>query len=230
VAETLADPEVTARIDLHCHTNGSFDSIADPLAVVRRAAERGLTHLAITDHDTIEIALRARDVAPPGLTVIVGSEVSTRDGDLIFVFLQRALPRGLSAIEAIEAGREQGALVGIPHPFDRTRRSLLAHGLLPDVVTQVDWIEVWNARVADTRANEQATALAERIGRPGVAVSDSHAIVEIGTAWTAGSGDPGTAAGLRVCLGSNLRLHRGPVRDGGIRRGLGRWMQARSPD
>ncbi|MDP9483495.1 MAG: PHP domain-containing protein, partial [Chloroflexota bacterium] len=53
-----------AFIDLHCHTSASFDSLADPLAVVRAAVTRGLTHLAITDHDKIDGALRARDGAP----------------------------------------------------------------------------------------------------------------------------------------------------------------------
>ncbi|HEU0242817.1 MAG TPA: PHP domain-containing protein, partial [Candidatus Limnocylindrales bacterium] len=70
-------------IDLHCHTNASFDSLSDPAKVVRAAATRGLTHLAITDHDRIDGALRARDAAPAGLTVIVGEEIRTADGDLI---------------------------------------------------------------------------------------------------------------------------------------------------
>ncbi len=230
----MHDPSIAAtrvRIDLHCHTNGSFDSIADPAAVVRRAAERGLTHLAITDHDTIEAALRARDAAPPGLTVLVGSEVTTWDGDLIFVFLERALPLGLSAVEAIAAGREQGALVAIPHPFDRTRRSLLLRGPLPDVVAAVDWIEAWNARVADAPANEQAAALAGRCGRAGVAVSDSHALIEIGTAWTAGSGDPGTPDGLLDLLGTSLSLERGSGSRPEVRAGfLRRWRRLRGAD
>ena len=61
-----------AVVDLHCHTSASFDSLSDPVAVARTAASRGITHLAITDHDRIDGALRARDAATPGLTVIVG--------------------------------------------------------------------------------------------------------------------------------------------------------------
>src|SRR5688500_4946879 len=61
-----------AFIDLHCHTSASFDSLAKPGDVVRAAAERGLTHLVITDNDRIEGALEARDLAPAGLTVIIG--------------------------------------------------------------------------------------------------------------------------------------------------------------
>ena len=78
-------------IDLHCHTSASFDCLADPASVVKAAAKRGLTHIAITDHDRIEGALRARDAAPAGLTVIIGEEIKTSDGDLIALFLERAV-------------------------------------------------------------------------------------------------------------------------------------------
>ena len=61
-----------AFIDLHCHTRASFDCLSNPADVVRLAAERGLTHIAITDHDRIDGALAARAAAPAGLTVIVG--------------------------------------------------------------------------------------------------------------------------------------------------------------
>ena len=64
--------------------------------------------MAITDHDRIDVALEARELAPHGLTILVGEEVKTRDGDLICVFLERAIPPGLSAVETIAAAREQG--------------------------------------------------------------------------------------------------------------------------
>ena len=114
-----------AFIDLHCHTSASFDSLAQ--AGGRRPGGRapGLTHLVVTDHDRIDGALAAREAAPSGLTVIIGEEVKTADGDLICVFLERAIPPGLSAVDTIAAAREQGGLVGIPHPFDRMRGSLL---------------------------------------------------------------------------------------------------------
>src|SRR6185437_6470129 len=68
---------VRAFVDLHCHTSASFDSLANPAGVVRAAAARGLTHLAITDHDRIDGALAARDAAPAGLTILVGEEIRT---------------------------------------------------------------------------------------------------------------------------------------------------------
>ena len=56
-----------AFVDLHCHTRASFDCFVEsPADVMRAAAARGLTHLAITDHDRIDVALEARAMAPPG--------------------------------------------------------------------------------------------------------------------------------------------------------------------
>ena len=191
-----------AVIDLHCHTDASFDSLASPASVVRAAASRGLTHLAITDHDRIDGALRARDAAPAGLTVIVGEEVRTREGDLICVFLERPVPSGLPVLEAIAAARDQGALVGIPHPFDRHRESLLMNPHLEDLAELVDWMETWNARLLGRGGNERAATFAHTRGLPGIAVSDAHSILEVGVAYSMLHGDPSTPAGLRDALQS----------------------------
>jgi predicted metal-dependent phosphoesterase TrpH len=188
-----------AFVDLHCHTSASFDSLADPVAVARAAASRGLTHLVITDHERIEGALRARDGAPDGLTVIIGEEVRTADGDLTLAFLERAVPPGLPATETIAAAREQGALVGIPHPFDRYRGSLSRSARLDAIAPLVDWVEVHNARLIG-QGNEQAAAFAREHGLPGVAVSDAHSTLEVAVAYVALDGDPSTPAGLLAAL------------------------------
>ncbi|MGK2849963.1 MAG: PHP-associated domain-containing protein [Candidatus Limnocylindrales bacterium] len=188
-----------AFIDLHCHTSASFDSLADPAKVVAAAASRGLTHVIITDHDRIEGALRARDAAPAGLTVIIGEEVKTADGDLICAFLERAIEPGMPADETIAAARAQGGLVGIPHPFDRFRRSLSKSAGLDALAPLVDWVEVHNARLVGS-GNEEAAAFARTHERPGVAVSDAHSVMEVGVAYTALGGDPSTPEGLLDAL------------------------------
>ena len=188
-----------AFIDLHCHTRASFDSLSRPADVVRLAAERGLTHIAITDHDRIDGALEARTAAPAGLTVIIGEEVKTSEGDLICVFLEHAIPPGLSAADTIAAAREQGGLVGIPHPFDTFRGSLSRSGHLAEIAPLVDWIEGHNARLVG-KGNEQALAFAAEHALPVVAVSDAHSLIEVGVAYTALDGDPSTPAGLLAAL------------------------------
>src|SRR4029079_16819572 len=105
-----------AFADLHTPSRASFASLASPEALVRTAARRGLTHLAITDHDRIDGAIEGQSVAAqlaPDLTVIVGEEIRTADGDLIGLFLTGAVPPGLSADDAIAEVRAQGGLVGI---------------------------------------------------------------------------------------------------------------------
>jgi len=188
-----------AFIDLHCHTSASFDCLSDPAKVVRAAAARGLTHLVVTDHDGIDGALRARDSAPDELTVIVGEEVRTAEGDLIAAFLERAVPAGLPATEAIAAIREQGGLVGIPHPYDRFRGSLLRDARMASLAASVDWVETHNARIVGS-GNDRAAAFSLEHGLPGVAVSDAHTLLEIGVAYTALDGDPSTPAGLLAAL------------------------------
>ena len=191
-----------AFLDLHCHTSASFDSLAKPEAVVAAAVRRGLTHLAITDHDRIEGALRARDAAPDGLVVIVGEEVKTADGDLIALFLERAIAPGRSARDTIAEVREQGGLVGIPHPFDRFRGSMLKDPKLETIGALVDWVEAYNARIVGGNGNDRAAAFARELGLPGIAVSDAHSVLEVGVAYTALDGDPSTPAGLLAALAS----------------------------
>lgn len=189
-----------AFVDLHCHTRASFDCLSAPGTVVRAASDRGLTHLAITDHDRIDGALEARALAPDGLTVIIGEEVKTRGGDLICLFLREAIPPGLPASEAIAAARAQGGLVGIPHPFDRLRGSLLRDPQMAALASNVDWVETHNARLLGG-GNERASEFARGHGLPGVAVSDAHSILEVAVAYTRLEGDPGTPAGLLAALG-----------------------------
>jgi hypothetical protein len=194
-----------AFVDLHCHTRASFDCLSNPADVMRAAATRGLTHLAITDHDRIDAALEARATAPEGLTIIVGEEVKTADGDLICVFLERAIPPGLSAAETVAEARSQGGLVGIPHPFDRMRGSLLKDAKMASLVGLVDWVEGHNARLVGN-GNDQAIAFAAEHERPIVAVSDAHSVTEVGVAYSAMDGDPSTPAGLLAALANGVEL------------------------
>lgn len=191
--------------DLHTHSNASFDSLAAPASLARTAAQRGLTHLAITDHERIDGALAARAaVAELGLplTIIVGEEIRTADGDLVALFLERPVTPGQPALQTIAAIREQGGLVGIPHPYDRFRGSLLRDARLERIVPEVDWIETHNARVAVGNGNVRAAELAHEAGKPGIGVSDAHSAFEVGVAYTAFERDPSTPGGLLAALAS----------------------------
>ncbi len=173
--------------------------------MLRAAAQRGLTHLAITDHDRLDAALKARDAAPPELTVIVGQEIRTSAGDLIGLYLQRPIAPGMSPRAAAEAVHEQGGVVGLPHPFDRFRSGAGRPewaAALDELVPQLDYVETWNARLMLGDGNARAAKFATQCGLPGVAVSDAHTVAEIGVAYTVVAGPPDTADDLRRVLGS----------------------------
>lgn len=199
--------------DLHCHSSASFDSLSSPEALIRNARRFGLTHLAITDHERVDGALRARDLvaARPAngdeahLTVIVGEEIRTTGGDLIGLFLERAVAPGRTPEATCAAIHAQGGLVGIPHPFDRFRNSggnaaeAEVEGTLERLAQSVDFMEIHNAR-AMGNANPKAAELAAREGVPGIAASDAHSPFEVGVAYTVFPGPFSTAEELSRLL------------------------------
>jgi predicted metal-dependent phosphoesterase TrpH len=176
----MSDQKV--RVDMHMHTEYSRDS-RQSLSVFAAAAERaGLNVVCVTDHDTVEGALRLREMNTP-LRVIVGEEIYTRDGELIGLFLDRAVPPGLPLEESIARIREQGGIAYVPHPFSRNRLRHVRRSVLERAVPLLDAIEVFNAREAFAADNARALAFAVRHGLPGGAGSDAHRPNEIGRAY-----------------------------------------------
>ena len=181
-----------AFVDFHIHTRFSRDSILTEEKFIRIAIERGLTHVVITNHNNVEGAVAVRDkVAELGLddrlTVILGEEVSTADGEVVGVYLTRTIPRGLSANETADEIHRQGGLVSIPHPFDPFRGSHIREGPLRNLadVGKIDMVEVFNCRVTLQRHNDEAAEFARRYDIPGIAASDSHSSFEIAMAFNA---------------------------------------------
>lgn len=170
------------KVDMHTHSEYSPDS-RTPLRVQAAAIKAaGLHAVCATDHNTIEGALRLRELADT-FRVIVGEEVSTRDGEIIGLFLEKAIPRDLTAEETIARIHDQGGLVSVPHPFSRNRRFHLRRSVLERVWKEIDCIEVFNAREAFTQDNIRAAAFAKEKDLPGAVGSDAHRASEIGRAW-----------------------------------------------
>jgi len=181
-----------AFADFHCHTRHSRDSRLTEDRFIQLAVERGLTHVAVTDHNTIEGSVAVRDRAEQlgvadRLTVILGQEVSSADGEIIGLFIESTIPRGLSAAETADAIHAQGGLVSIPHPFDPFRRSHIRPEPLEQLAAshRIDAMEVFNSRVTLPRHNQQAADFAARHGIPGVACSDSHTALEVAMSFNA---------------------------------------------
>ena len=98
--------------ELHCHTVYSMDSSNRVDVLIRAARERGIQRLAITDHNTIEGAQRAKELAPD--LVVVGEEVLTERGELIAYYVKEEVSKGLSVNETLRRLKAQGAFISIP--------------------------------------------------------------------------------------------------------------------
>jgi predicted metal-dependent phosphoesterase TrpH len=161
------------HVDLHMHTDHSHDCATPVARLLETARDRGLGAIAITDHNEISGALEARERAD-GIKVIVAEEVKTADqGEVIGLFIEEKIPRGLTLQETIAEIRRQGGLVYVPHPFDRMH-AVPDYEHLLDVVEDIDAIEVFNPRVAMRSFNEEAARFAAKYRIPAGAGSDSH--------------------------------------------------------
>jgi hypothetical protein len=168
--------------DLHMHTSWSHDCSIDAGELVDHAEAEGLGAIAVTDHNVFGGALEAVDQARGrDLVVIPGEEVKTDgQGEVIGLFLESEIPRGLSFEDAVAAIREQGGLVYVPHPFDRMHA-------IPDPKTlhrslaQIDVLEVYNARLLFESYNDEALRFARKYNLTMGAGSDAHVLQGVGT-------------------------------------------------
>ena len=184
-----------SRADIHMHTNLG-DGWASPAQILKIALLRGLRLIAITDHDHLEGAQRVADLLAQQelpLEMITGVEVSTRQGHLLGLFVKKA-PHALRPVEeSIEAIKEQGGLVIVPHPFSRIVPSL-SRAKIAELLNKgyaLDGIEIYNPSPAnasqrlDVRRANQEWQLAE------VGGSDAHFWQHIGAAYTLFPGSSG---------------------------------------
>ncbi len=169
------------RADLHSHTHFSRDGLTTPEEYVARSLQRGISCAAVSDHNNIDGAIAVRRLAP--FKVIISEEIRSSEGEIIGYFLQETIPKGLTPEETVRAIREQGGIVGIPHPFDRWRDSPITLAALNRIIDDVDVIEVFNARNLQQADNLRAARFAAEHHKLQSSGSDSHHHSEIGSAW-----------------------------------------------
>jgi predicted metal-dependent phosphoesterase TrpH/glycosyltransferase involved in cell wall biosynthesis len=178
--EPLADrPFVLA--DLHMHTNHSHDCSVPVADLLDYAEAQGLGAIAITDHNVFSGAQEAVGLARDRkLLVIPGEEIKTEKGEVIGLFLEEQIQRGLPMADTIAAIREQGGVVYLPHPFDRLHT-------IPDAPTlhrhlsEIDVFEVYNARLLFEGFNDEALRFARKYNLTMAAGSDAHVLQGVGT-------------------------------------------------
>jgi PHP domain-containing protein/glycosyl transferase family 4 len=188
--DTAGDPAAAARladqplidVDLHMHTDHSPDCATPVEVLLATASAQGLGAIAVTDHNEISGALAARAQAQDaGVKVIVGEEIKTAgQGEVIGLFIEEKIPRGLSLEETVAEIKRQGGLIYVPHPFDRMH-AVPDYEHLLTILDDVDAIEVFNPRVAIGAFNEEAARFAAKYRIIAGAGSDSHVAQGLGS-------------------------------------------------
>jgi predicted metal-dependent phosphoesterase TrpH len=168
------------KLEFHCHTHASKDSLTKPQDLIKTARRKGLDKLVITDHNTIQGAITAQKLDAE--LVVVGEEIMTTKGEILAAYVQEEIPAGLTPQETIKLLKEQGAFISVSHPFDAFRKGAWLEKDLLEIIHQVDAIEVFNSRCMDPRFNWQAQAFAKKHNLAGTVGSDAHALFEVGKA------------------------------------------------
>ena len=178
----------TMRLDLHCHSEASADCITPLSSFPTRCRERGISVQAITDHNEIWGAQKLKEMVDSSetgnyLSIIIGEEVSTKEGEIVGLFLQEKIPAGLSPEETVSEIKAQGGLVLLPHGFDPLKRHALKENARERIAESFDVIEVFNARISNIKWNAAASVWAAQHGLPESSGSDAHTVKDIGSAW-----------------------------------------------
>jgi predicted metal-dependent phosphoesterase TrpH len=166
------------RVEFHCHTLFSHDSLVSIEDLYRTAKEKHLDRVIITDHNRIDGAVLANEKFPE--IFVIGEEVMTSEGEILAAFVKEVIPKGLTPLEAIQKLRDQGAFIWVPHPFDKTRSGSWDLDELKKIAPQVDAIEVFNSRCINNEYNLLAAAFAKDKSLLTTVGSDAHSKYELG--------------------------------------------------
>ncbi|HSX07147.1 MAG TPA: PHP domain-containing protein [Candidatus Saccharimonadia bacterium] len=188
------------RADLHTHSQASPDGSLTLNDYRKMLSLSRLEYIAVTDHDRIDFALQAQ--ATLGDRIIVGEEVTTTDGEIIGLYLHKAIPAGLSAAETIKHIRQQGGLVYIPHPFETVRKGITLD-TLNEIADAVDIIEAYNGRSLQNRA-KQAAQWAKRHQKATASSSDAHGRIGWGRTYTTLATTPQSESLVEILMTSTI--------------------------
>lgn len=165
------------KFDLHIHSKYSHDSFSSPETIIRLSKRKGLSGIAVTDHNTIEGGLAVKEINnDDDFMVIVGSEIETEFGDILGLFLGHEITSRKFA-EVYREIKAQSGLVVLAHPYKKGK-------VLPEnLFKYIDFIEGFNAR-SPKSLNLKAQELADIHQIPMIAGSDAHLPFEIGRGRT----------------------------------------------
>ena len=199
-----------AKADIHIHSNFSDAamSIEEILDYVEN--KTNLDVIAITDHDTIDGALYAKELMKKKkyrFELIVGEEISSSDGHILGLFLEKRIKPLQSAHDTIAQIHEQGGLAIPAHPFYNSRMNsgltTWAQGLGAATLIQekdaIDGLETVNATPTYDKENLRAKYINRLlIFESETGSSDAHILEAIAKGYTLFEGR--TAEALRRAI------------------------------
>jgi len=169
------------KLDLHIHSQYSGDGTGTPKEIIKSVKKRGLNGLAITDHNTIKGGMQAKKVAPKDFIVIPGVEISTADGHIIALDIDRDIPRNLSAEETVEKILDINGTPIVPHLL-RTMSGIKKEKL-NKIHLKIPALEVFNS-CSTPQTNLKTVKIAKKYKLGGTGGSDSHSPKYVGLAYT----------------------------------------------
>jgi predicted metal-dependent phosphoesterase TrpH len=169
------------KLDLHIHSCYSDDAGGSPEEIIKSLKKRGLQGMALTDHNTIDGSLKARQVAPHDFLVIPGVEISTADGHLLALNVTENIPQGLTVEETVETIIRAGGVPIVPHLFRML--SGIKKEKLKEIQTKISALEVFNG-CSVPRTNLKTAKVARAFNLGGTGGSDSHDLLYGGFAYT----------------------------------------------
>ena len=188
--------------DLHIHSMHSHDATTTVRAVLKQAADVGLDVVAITDHDNINGSLEARELASAyNIEVVTGAEVSTTEGHLIALYIDKLPPKDMSLNDTLLWIGHHGGIAIAPHPFNQLPNSLSLNSVVgvfnnPRAKGVLKGIEVYN--MSTRNFSETVEKLSVYLPLAKTASSDAHVYWAVGVGRTQFNGS--SADELRVAL------------------------------
>jgi predicted metal-dependent phosphoesterase TrpH len=182
---SFESPGGLLRIDMHVHSSYSRDSVISPVSIFQSWKGTGIIPL-VCDHDTLEGSIRvmrAIHAEDPDIPTVLAEEVTTREGEVIGLFLTEEIPPGLSAAETLDLIKGQGGLSLVPHPFCDHRSRVLRADTRNALMDHIDLIEGHNARTLTEDEDRLGIVLASEMGVPFTVGSDAHLPLELGRVW-----------------------------------------------
>ncbi|MGP6148700.1 PHP domain-containing protein [Priestia flexa] len=168
------------RFAFHTHTNYSWDCDIKLIKLYKELKKKQIDGIAITDHNEIEGAKKFAEKYGNEINVIIGEEIMTTQGEIIGLYINEKIPKGLSPKETIKRIKDQGGIVYIPHPFDTKRfKSCLETDFIHSNLDDIDIIEVFNGRCVNIQDCEKAKLLNASINKVEVCGSDAHTCREL---------------------------------------------------